>query len=84
MNQEIKRLLKSMTLELPTRDWEEVLPMIEMCLNNSPLYGTSYSPYYLNVGYHPTMVNDVLKWKDREKVEGVSDFVARNRTFMKS
>ena len=32
----------------------------EMAINNAPLEGTKYSPYELNLGYHPCLAPDTF------------------------
>jgi len=33
--------------------------MVEMAINNSLITGTKFSPYYLNLGYHPVLLHDL-------------------------
>jgi hypothetical protein len=34
-------------------DWADLLPFVEMALNNALIESTGTSPYYANVGFHP-------------------------------
>ncbi len=61
----------SFAIEDPTKDWETALPAVEMCINNAPLAGTEYSAYYLNSGYHPTLLEDIRYTEPDGAVEGV-------------
>ena len=39
----------------------------EMAINNAPLEGTKYSPYELNLGYHPCLAPDTF-WDTRPDI----------------
>ena len=39
----------------------------EIAINNAPLEGTKYSPYELNLGYHPCLAQDTF-WETRPNV----------------
>ena len=52
MNATIKQFLRVAQYE--DRSWLDVLDVVEMAVNNAPIVETDFSPYYLNLGYHPT------------------------------
>ena len=62
--QTTKQLLRIVTL-LSQQDesdlhWLDALPAVEMAINNAPIASTPYSPYFLNYGFHPCLLSDVL------------------------
>ena len=62
--QTTKQLLRIVTL-LSQQDesdlhWLDALPAVEMAINNAPIASTPYSPYFLNYGFHPCLLADVL------------------------
>ena len=71
----VSQLLKVHAAHDP--DWVNNLPMVEMALNNRCLGNSSYTPYYLNYGFHPTMVSDLKLDHDTDQTidETAKDFV---------
>ena len=65
MDATIKQLLRVAQYE--ERSWFDVLDIVEMAVNNAPLVETDYSPYYLNLGYHPTFYPDLPPFKGAAK-----------------
>ena len=57
--------------------WERYLPMVEFVINSSASPSTGYTPFYLNYGYEPTTLLDLIKDADQTNLEGVSVFVNR-------
>jgi len=41
-----------------TVNWDLALPFLEIAWNNSAIQNTSYSPYYLNMGFHSSVWDD--------------------------
>lgn len=43
------------------KNWVEILPIVELAINSLP----RYSPFFLNYGYHPAVLDDLLcgNWK---------------------
>ena len=56
-NQTVKQLLRFAHDE--GLHWFDALDSVEMTINNAPIAQTSYSPYFLNYGFHPTLIPDV-------------------------
>ena len=52
----ISQLLRAHAVE--QQDWYTSLSMIEMAINSRSIMGTSYTPYYLTYGFHPTTIAD--------------------------
>ena len=61
-NQTLQQYLRVHARESP--DWPAALMTEEMAINNAPLEGTKYSPYELNLGYHPCLAPDTF-WETR-------------------
>ena len=56
-NQLLEQTLRCTVHQLgETRNWLEVLPVIEFAVNNTPNRTTGYSSFYLNYGYHPLLL----------------------------
>ncbi|MBW0532279.1 hypothetical protein O181_071994 [Austropuccinia psidii MF-1] len=58
MNQPLEEYLRHFCGYLQD-DWANLLPMAEMCLNNTTAASTGFSPFFLWQGYHPC-VNSLL------------------------
>ena len=56
-NQTVKQLLRFAHDE--GLHWFDALDSVEMTINNAPIAQTSYSPYFLNYGFHLTLIPDV-------------------------
>ena len=56
-NQTVKQILRFAHDE--GLHWYDALDMVEMTINNAPIGPTPHSPYFLNYGFHPTLVPDV-------------------------
>ena len=57
-NQNLRQYLRVHARESP--DWPAAPMTAEMAINNAPLAGTKYSPYQLNLGYHPCLGPDII------------------------
>jgi hypothetical protein len=61
-NQTLRQYLRVCAKE--TADWPAALNTAEMAINNAPVEGTKYSPFLLNLGYHPCLAPDTI-WEAR-------------------
>ena len=61
------------------REWEKLLPTVEMTINSSPNSSTGYSPFYLNYGFHPVSPVELLSGDESSTVEAAENFVERIR-----
>ena len=57
------------------RDWEMLLPTIEMAINSLPNQSTGFSPFFLNYGHEPVMQIQLIKGNERVSTESVASFV---------
>ena len=56
------------------------LPVVEMVINDASTLGC-YSPFYLNVGYHPVMLGDwpsMLKQEELEEPSVMADRLVKD------
>ena len=54
------------------KEWEILLPTVEMVINSMPNSSTGFSPYYLNYGHEPVMPIQLLCGNERVSTERVS------------
>ena len=47
------------------KQWEIVLPTIEMVINSLPNSSTGFSPFYLNYGHEPVMPVQLLEGNEK-------------------
>ena len=73
-NQSVLHLLRVLAHE--GRPWSSSLPVVEMVINDAPTLG-HYSPFYLNLGYHPVMPGDWLSTLKQEMLEEPSVIACR-------
>ena len=57
-NQRLQQYLRVFVKHSP--DWPAGLATAEMAINNTPLEGTKFSPYELNLGYCPSLAPDAF------------------------
>ena len=76
-NQTLRQILRVSTLE--GSDWVSALIQAEIAMNNAAIHSSKYSPYYLNLGYHPAILSDVHNQNSltNSTLESVSEFVTR-------
>ena len=56
MNQVVEQVLRcSLDQEKRLKEWDKILPTIEMVVNSSVNKSTGYSPFFLMHGHHPVM-----------------------------
>ena len=77
MNRTVEQVLRTALDRLPLDLWEEKLPLVEMCINNSNLFHSEYSPFMLNYGFHPNLLGDVFERTKESHMEDVDEFIAR-------
>ena len=63
-----------------SRDWDELIHLVEFCINSQPNRSTGFSPFYLNFGFHPVTPHELLTGKERSSVESVHRFTRRLHT----
>ena len=77
-NQLLEQTLRCTVHQLgETRNWLEVLPIIEFAVNNTPNRTTGYSSFYLNYGYHPLHPLQLLHSPEETRNEAVVQFTLR-------
>ena len=77
-NQLLEQTLRCTVHQLgETRNWLEVLPVIEFAVNNTPNRTTGYSAFYLNYGYHPLHPLQLLHSPEETRNEAVVQFTSR-------
>ena len=59
------------------REWDSLLPTIELAINSSPHRSTGYSSFFLNYGFHPTMSVELIKGNEEIRQETIANFVGR-------
>ena len=77
-NAVLEQTLRCLIHELnDSREWDELIPLVEFCLNSQPNRSTGFSPFYLNYGFHPVTPQMLLTGKERSSVESVHRFTRR-------
>ena len=77
-NQLLEQTLRCTIHQLgETRNWLEVLPVIEFAVNNTPNRTTGYSAFYLNYGFHPLHPLQLLHSPEETRNEAVVQFTSR-------
>ena len=59
------------------KDWEILLPTVELVVNSLPNSNTGFSPFYLNYGYEPVTPIQLLRGDELAKTESVATFAQR-------
>ena len=59
------------------KDWEKMLPTVELVINSLPNQSTGFSPFYLNYGYEPVTPIQLVKGNEEVKTESIGSFVKR-------
>ena len=59
------------------REWDKQLPVVEFTVNNTVSAATGYTPFYLNQGYHPHSLIDLLADGNCEENEAVDAWARR-------
>ena len=74
IGQTLRCLIHSLENE---KNWRQILPTVKMSINSLPNRSTSFSPFFLNYGYHLVGLVQLLYNSTKHKVESVSNFVSR-------
>ena len=62
MNSVVSQTLRCLVHERKnTKDWEILLPAVEMVINSLPNQSTGLNPFYLNYGHEPMIPIQLLK-----------------------
>ena len=78
MNAVVSQTLRCLIHESKNvRDWETLLPTVEMVINSLPNQSTGFSPFYLNYGHEPVMPIQLLRGDEKVSTESVASFVRR-------
>ena len=64
-NQNLKIHLSQ--LHIQGHSWLCYLDVVELAINNAPIRSSKYSPYFLNYGFHPCVIPDVLLEDDSHR-----------------
>ena len=59
------------------KDWEKILPTVELAINSLPNQSTRFSPFFLNYGYEPVTPVQLVKGNEEIKTESIGSFVRR-------
>ena len=59
------------------KDWEKILPTMELAINSLPNQSTGFSPFFLNYGYEPVTPVQLVKGNEEIKTESIGSFVRR-------
>ena len=60
-----------------TKDWEKILPTVELAINSLPNQSTGFSPFFLNYGYEPVTPVQLVKGNEEIKTENIGSFMKR-------
>ena len=78
MNAIIGQMLRRTIHEMNgTREWDSLLPTIELAINSLPNRSTGYSSFFWNYGFHPTVPVELIKGNEDIKQETIANFVGR-------
>ena len=59
------------------KDWEKILPTVELAINSLPNQSTVFSPFFLNYGYEPVTPVQLVKGNEEVKTESIGTFMKR-------
>ena len=78
MNAGVNQTLRCLLHEAnELKQWEIVLPTVEMVINSLPNGSTGFSPFYLNYGHEPVMPVQLLEGGEKISTESVASFIRR-------
>ena len=78
MNSVVSQTLRCLIHERRNvKDWEILLPTVEMVINSLPNQSTGFSPFYLNYGHEPVNPIQLLKGDESSSTESVDSFIRR-------
>ena len=77
-NQLLEQTLRCTVHQLAeTRQWVDLLPVIEFAVNSTPNRATGYTGFYLNYVFHPLHPLQLLDTSPQTNIEGVMSFTTR-------
>ena len=59
------------------KDWEKMLPTVELVINSLSNHSTGFSPFYLTCGYEPVTPIQLVKGNEEVKTESIGSFIQR-------
>jgi hypothetical protein len=79
MNDLVEQILRIYT---PYRaaNWDKRLAAVEFAINNSVQHSTGYTPFFLNYGYHPDSVLDLVMGHSNDKNQSVTEWTEQLET----
>ena len=78
MNAVVSQTLRCLLHETnELKQWEILLPTVEMVINALPNSSTGFSPFYLNYGHEPVMPVQLLEGNEKTSTESVASFIRR-------
>ena len=76
MNAVIGKMLRCIIYEVNEgREWDSLLPTIELAINFLPNHSTGYSPFFLNYGFQPTVPAEWIKGNEEIRQETIANFI---------
>ena len=76
MNQVVEQVLRcSLDQEKRLKEWDKILPTIEMVVNSSINKSTRYLLFFLMHGHHPITLLELLKDREESTVEPINEFL---------
>ena len=70
----VEQILRTYTI-FKSEDWDQRLAAVEYAINNSVNVSTGYTPFFLNYGYHPDSLLDIITEAEEEKTQSVKDWI---------
>ena len=78
MNAVVSQTLRCLIHQMnEMKQWEILLPTVELVINSLPNSSTGFSPFYLNYGYEPVVPIQLLKGDEIARTESVAAFTQR-------
>ena len=78
MNAVVSQTLRCLIHQMnEMKQWEILLPTVELVINSLPNSSTGFSPFYLNYGYEPVVPIQLLKGDEIARTESVATFAQR-------
>lgn len=78
INAVVSQMIRCMVHELnEIQNWKELLPMVELPINSLPNRSTGFSPFYLNYGFYPVLLVELLRGHEVANLESVNFFIER-------
>ena len=78
MNGVVSQTLRCLIHETnDVKQWEKLLPTVELVINSLPNSSTGFTPFYLNYGYEPVTPITLIKGNEITNKESVKAFTQR-------